>query len=219
MARRALVLRPEPGNARTCAALRAAGVEAVALPLFAVVPRRWTVPAAERFDALLLTSANAVRHAGEGMQALAHLPVVAVGEATAAAARAAGLSVAVTGDGDAARAVALAARYPRLLHLAGRDRVAAPGVEAVTVYASERVAVPGDAMAAARGAVVLLHSRRAATRFVAMLGAVPRASVRVVALSPAVADVLGAGWDSVTVAARPGDAAMVEAAARVAIDP
>lgn len=219
MARRALVLRPEPGNARTCAALRAAGVEAVALPLFAVVPCAWDVPDAARFDALLLTSANAVRHAGDNFQALAHLPVVAVGEATAAAARAAGLAVAVTGDGDAARAVALAARYPRLLHLAGRDRVAAPGVEAVTVYASDAIALGDDAMAAARDAVVLLHSQRAATRFVAILGAVPRASVRVVALSNAVAHALGEGWGSVTIAVQPSDAAMVAAAARVAIDP
>ncbi|MEH3045851.1 uroporphyrinogen-III synthase [Sphingomonas adhaesiva] len=217
--RRALVLRPEPGNARTCAALRATGVAAVALPLFAIVPHDWPVPDAAGFDALLLTSANAVRHAGAGLHRLSHLPVVAVGEATAVAARAAGLRVAITGDGDAAQAVALAARYPRLLHLAGRDRVAVAGVTAVTVYASDPLAVTVDAVAAARDAVVLLHSRRAAARFVALAGAMSRESVRVAALSAAVAAEAGTGWQAVAVAPRPDDAALVATAVRLAIDP
>lgn len=219
MPRRALVLRPEPGNARTCDALRAAGVEAVALPLFAVAPCAWQVPEASAFDALLLTSANGVRHAGDGLRALAGLPMVAVGEATAAAARAAGLTVAITGTGDAAAAVALAARYPRLLHLAGRDRVEAPGVTAVTVYASDALPVAGDVMDAAEDAVVLLHSRRAALRFVTLFADRRRDAVRIVALSPAVAQAVGAGWRTLTVAPRPSDAALVAAAVRVAIDP
>lgn len=219
MPRRALVLRPEPGNARTCAALRAAGVEAIALPLFAVAPCAWDVPDAGAHDALLLTSANAVRHAGDGLRMLSHLPVVAVGAATAAAARAAGLKVSIVGHGDAAQAVALAARYPRLLHLAGRDRVEQPGVTARTVYASELVPVDDDVMAAARDAVVLLHSRRAAARFVDLLGQGPRDRVRIAALSPAVARAAGGGWRAVEVAPDPSDAALVATAVRVAIDP
>lgn len=214
---RALVLRPAPGNARTCARLAAAGLRPVALPLFEIVACDWTPPDPHGIDALLLTSAQAAHHAGAGLARLAHLPVVAVGAATAAAARRAGLSVAITGQGDAAAAVAQAAAFPRLLHLAGRDRVALPGVAAITVYASEPLAVAPGALHAALDAVVLLHSARAATRFVALAAGMPRTRIRVAALSEAVARAAGDGWARVVVAGTPDDAALV-AAARAACD-
>ncbi len=209
---RALVLRPEPGNARTCAALAAAGMAPVALPLFTAVPLAWSPPDPQDYDALLLTSAQAVRLAGDGLARLAGLPVVAVGAATAAAARAAGLHVAIVGDGDAAAAVARAAAYPRLLHLAGREHVAQPRVAALTVYASEAVAVAPDALAAALDAVVLLHSARAAQHFAVLADSLPRRRIRLAVLSPAVATAAGTGWARVAVADRPDDTALIQAA-------
>jgi len=222
-AARALVLRPEPGNARTVAALRARGVEAVGVPLFAVRALDWRVPDAGAFDALLLTSANAVRVGGAGLTALAALPVVAVGAATAAAARAAGLRVAVTGDGDAAAAVAAAGgAFPRLLHLAGREHVELPGVARVITYASEHVAVAPGALIAAMDGVVLLHSARAAARFAELAADLPRDlprdRVSVAALSASVADAAGTGWARVAIADAPNDARLIEAAMRM-IDP
>lgn len=217
MTRRALVLRPAPGNARTIAALAALGVPAVALPLFLVTPCRWTMPDREAFDALLLTSANAARHAGAALRAL-DLPVVAVGEATAAAARAAGLTVMIVGTGDAAAAVAQAGER-RLLHAAGRDHVALAGVETIVVYASDAVELPGDALDIALDSVVLLHSRRAATRFVALLGDANRARIKVAALSSAVAEAAGTGWEALATPSEPNDRALVALAARLAIDP
>lgn len=93
-----LVVRPEPGSTRTLARLHALGVDAAAFPLFATVPVPWDAPDPAAHDALLITSANAVRHAGPTLAALAHLPVIAVGAQTAEAARGAGLSAAA-GDG------------------------------------------------------------------------------------------------------------------------
>ena len=216
---RALVIRPEPGNARTVAALRARGVEATGVPLFAVRALDWMVPDAGAFDALLLTSANAVRVGGAGLTALAALPVVAVGAATAAAARAAGLRVVVTGDGDAAAAVAAAGGgFPRLLHLAGREHVELPGVARVITYASEHVAVAPGALSVAMDGVVLLHSARAAARFAELAADLPRDRVSVVALSASVADAAGTGWARVAVADAPNDARLIEAAMRM-IDP
>lgn len=212
MSPRALVLRPAPGNARTCAALAAAGFAPVALPLFQVTPRDWTPPDPAGFDALLLTSAQAVRHAGAGLARLAALPVVAVGAATAEAARAAGLRVAIVGTRDAAAAIAQAHAYPRLLHLAGRDRVAQPGVAAVTVYASDPLPIAPTAIAAAVDAMVLLHSARAARRFADLAATLPRERVRIAAISATVAAAAGDGWASVVTAARPDDAALVQAA-------
>ena len=81
--RRLLVLRPEPGASETVRRAHERGLDAVAIPLFEIETARWEVPEAGGFDGLLLTSANAVRHGGEQLQALRGLPVYAVGQATA----------------------------------------------------------------------------------------------------------------------------------------
>ncbi|WP_341208622.1 uroporphyrinogen-III synthase [uncultured Sphingomonas sp.] len=210
---RALVLRPEPGNARTCAALAAAGIAPVAVPLFEAVPLAWSPPDPVAYDALLLTSAQAVRLAGDGLARLAGLPVIAVGGATADVARAAGLDVAIVGNGDAAAAVARAGAFPRLLHLAGREHVAQPGVATITVYASEPLPVPSDALAAAIDGVAMLHSARAAARFALLTNDLPRGRVRIAALSPAIAAAAGSGWACVIVAGQPNDRALIDAIA------
>lgn len=215
--RSALVLRPEPGNGATCARLREAGVPALGIPLFETVPMAWHAPDPAGFDALLLTSASAVRHAGAQLSALAHLPVVAVGEATAAAGRAAGLTVDAIGDGNAARAAGIGGAR-RLLHLAGRDHFAVPGATVCVVYASVPREVPPDALHAAVDGIVLLHSVRAARRFAAIAGQLPRARIRLATLSPAIRHAAGIGWGDVVAAARPTDAALVETARALAID-
>lgn len=214
MTRPALVLRPEPGASATLARLAEAGVRGIAMPLFAVRPMAWTLPPGP-VDALLLTSANAVRHGGD-LGAVRHLPVVAVGAATAALAREAGLDVRWTGAGDAAAATALVAPGTRLLHLAGRERVALPGVAAVTVYASVPLDVQAGALSVASGAIVLLHSARAAARFATLAAGVP--DVRLAALSAGVAAAAGRGWAEVSVASVPTDEALVALAASRAID-
>ena len=108
MSRPIAVLRPEPGNGATVAAIEAAGGMAIRLPLFAAAPVAWHAPDPAAFDALLLTSANALRHGGPELAALRSLPVHAVGGATAAAARQAGFAVAHAGTGDGAALVAAA---------------------------------------------------------------------------------------------------------------
>jgi uroporphyrinogen-III synthase len=213
---RALVLRPEPGSARTLARLAEAGIEAVARPLFEIVPLPWTPPSPEAFDALLLTSANGVRHAGPGLGTLAHLPVVAVGAETARVAKAAGLTVAVIGDGDGADAVARvqAAGLPRLLHLAGRDHVETHAFS-VPVYASVERAVdlpPLDGM------IALLHSRRAAEVFAALVPPETRAGVSLVAISATALAGAGDGWARAEVAEAPNDPSMVALTLRLARD-
>ncbi|WP_419809333.1 uroporphyrinogen-III synthase [Sphingomonas sp.] len=208
----ALVLRPEPGNARTTARLTAAGVTVRSCPLFAVTPVAWQVPDPAAYDALLFTSANAVRQGGAGLAGLTGLPVIAVGEATAAAARDAGFVVSLTGSDDATAVIAAAP--DRLLHLAGRDRRALTGIDAITVYASDALAMPAGATRAWAGCVALLHSERAAGRFadLAARDDADRAAIAIAALSPAVATAAGDGWATCAVAAAPTDAALIAVA-------
>lgn len=212
---RLVVVRPEPGNARTAAAARALGFAVDTMPLFAVVPLGWEAPDPNRYDAILVTSANAMRHGGTGLAPLTALPVLAVGEASAGAAREAGFVVALIGTADAAALVTQADdRYPRLLHLGGRERVDVPGATAIAVYASEAMPAPADAAARLRGATVLLHSARAARRVAEL--ADDRSLTAVATISPAVLAAAGTGWRGAVAATVPTDAALLAGASGLA---
>ena len=76
------------------------GFEPVVVPLFEVVPLAWNADP-EQFDAVAMTSANAARHGGAGLARFTHLPLFAVGEATADAARETGFNDVRVGSGNA----------------------------------------------------------------------------------------------------------------------
>ena len=126
---RLLLTRPEPDNERTAAALRALGHEVLLAPLLHIEFVTGADLGAPPWGGVLLTSANGARaiarHARRGE--LAGLPVVAVGESSADAARAAGFADVTSADGDANDLARLAVRrfagtrLP-LLYLAGEDR-------------------------------------------------------------------------------------------------
>ena len=216
MSRAIAVLRPEPGNTATAAVIEALGLTAIRLPLFEVHALAWTPPDVGRFDALLLTSANAPRHAGPGLAGLRSLPVHAVGDATAAAARDAGLEVVAVGDRDGAALVAAAAAsgVRRGLLLGGRDRALASDpiiAEAIAVYASDPMAVPAEALDQLAGSVVLVHSPRAARRLADLIDRVgiDRRTVRLAAISAAAVDAAGGDWERIAAAAVPDDATLI----------
>jgi len=175
-----LITRPEPDNAHTAAELRARGHEVMLAPLLRVEPVRDADLGSGPWAAILITSANGARAiaAHKRRDELATLPVLAVGQATATAARNAGFSDVTSADGDggdlaklAATRFACAARP--LLYLSGEERardlgaeLAASGlkVTAVVVYRTVKAtAFPDDVRAAlATGAIdgVLHFSRR-----------------------------------------------------------
>jgi uroporphyrinogen-III synthase len=212
------VLRPEPGNAATVARAEAAGFATVALPLFAVRALAWDAPDPHDHDALILTSANALRFGGAGLVALTALPVLAVGPHTAAAATAAGFDVVAVGDGSARDIVATATARgtTRALHLAGQDRTLAAGgpiAAVVPVYESAALPIDPAAIQALAGATALLHSARAARRLAQLLHAPAlRGTVALAAFSTAIAEAAGPGWAGVAAAATPDDAALFAAA-------
>lgn len=214
-----LVTRAEPGNAATVARARELGLDARAMPLFAAHALDWQAPDPGDLDALLLTSAQALRLGGPELEKLAALPAHAVGAATAAAAEAAGLTVAMTGPGDVQSlldAMASSGKIPNILWLCGRDRTAfdARGARLVplAVYAVDPIDPPPDWKAlTAAPAILLAHSARGAAR-IAELAGHNRGHLSLIAISPAAAAAAGEGWGAVTVTERPDDAAMVTAA-------
>jgi uroporphyrinogen-III synthase len=213
-----IVIRPQPGCDATTAAARAAGMDARGFPLFAVRPVAWDAPPAESFDALLLGSANALRHAGPALDAYRGKPAYAVGATTADAAGAAGLDVAAVGTGGLKSLLPhLAPSHRRLLRLSGRERVMLTPPRGVTirecvVYASEPLPLP-PALAALmrRPALVLLHSAEAAHHFAGLCDAhrIDRAGLRLAAIGPRVAGAAGSGWAAIATADMPSDTAML----------
>lgn len=198
------MLRPEPGNRVTAAAIEARGRAAIRMPLFDVRPVAWEIPDPDRYDALILTSANAIRHAGAGLAALHRLKVHAVGEATGEAARRAGFDVISTGVEGAESLVrtAEAAGVRRALHLAGRERTLAAGgivAQVTTVYASDAT-IPRD-VARLSGSIALVQSARAAMRLGEIVDAaeLARANIALVAVSARAAAAAGDGWERVVV--------------------
>ena len=219
-----VVIRPQPGCDATVKAAFGQGLAAEAWPLFVVHPLDWSPPDPDRFDALLVGSANALRHGGDGLEAYRALPAYAVGVTTAAAARAAGMTVAKVGEGGMQKLLgSLQPGHRRLLRLTGRERVVLeppPGtsITDVVTYASEALPMPDALVERLRKpAVVLLHSGEAARHFAEQCDRrdLDRAHLAIAALAPRIAELAGTGWGSVEVAPMPRDEALLALAGRM----
>lgn len=223
-----IILRPQDGAGETAKRARNLGLSAIIDPLFLVEPIAWSAPPPSEFDAVMLTSSNAVKHAGPTLRKYYDLPVLAVGEATAAAARDAGFNVAVTGDGGAKELLQSlpAGQFPRILRLTGKDHVKlAPSDRQITlnrVYQARALSLGQKAQAALRkGNIVLLYSVRAANilaREMERLN-IDRSLNRVAALSGNIARAAGTGWKSVVAAEQPTDDALLFLAGRLCHEP
>jgi uroporphyrinogen-III synthase len=238
-----LVTRPHPDDEATAGALRARGFEVLQAPMlrFAAVPFQDDADA--RYDAVIVTSANALRAIEPQLQGsrLLELPLLAVGEHTASAARGAGFGQVIAAKGDAAalRDLVLAGvkskqlkRGSTLLYLAGADlardlagELGEKGFTVVTHTTYRMIPVSSlprevcDAFVANEVEAVLHYSRRSARAF---LDAARTGGVEISALalpqyciSAAVASILrDAGATQVTAAASADENALFEALGR-----
>ena len=232
-----LVTRPLPDGDTTAAALRNRGFEVLQAPMLRFEPVAFQDDEDARYDAVIVTSANALRGIGSKLAAgkLLALPLFAVGENTATAAHSAGFENVIAAGGDAAslRDLVLArvkakqlTKAGTLLYLAGadlaRDLAGELGERGFTVvtHTTYRMAPVSDlprdvcdAFAASRIEAVLHYSRRSARAF---LDAARTAGVEISALailqcciSGAVASVVrDAGASQVMVAASPDENAL-----------
>lgn len=233
---RVFVFRPEPDAERTARIVADHGFEPMVAPLFKVVRLSDTAPAGS-FDAIVLTSGNAVPVLAEGPAGWRDLPVFTVGARTAAKVREAGLEDARSADGDRNDLIELIRRTlpapAKLLMIAARDRKedvserlkeAGYDVALWTAYAAEPVSMlPEDAIAALRLGKVdaaLHYSARGARTFIALAQAagVVDAAMELthVALSADVASpLIASGASTVLVAEYPEEAAMLSALEQV----
>lgn len=220
-----LVVRPEPGLSSTMALAKDMGLNAIGYPLFEVQSCAWDCPDPGALDALLIGSANAIRHGGDALRSLRDKPVYAVGETTATTAREAGFTVADTGTGGLQNVLDTIAAPLCLLRVAGAEHVALDppaGVNIHTVIAYK--SVPLELPEPLRplhdlGLTVLLHSAAAARHFDSESRrlALQRDRIQLVVIGPRVASALGNGWRAIHVSPAPNDAAMLELAKDVCI--
>jgi uroporphyrinogen-III synthase len=182
---RLLVTRPEPDGARTAAELRARGHEVVSAPLLHIEFVPDVDLGAGPWAAVLITSANGARAAAAHWRCgeLLGLPVMAVGRASAEAARQAGFADVSSAEGDGRDLVRrVAARFVGspmpMLYLAGEDRARdlvgelggfGIAVRTVVTYRAIKAArlLPEAAAALRQGRIdgVLHFSRRSAETY------------------------------------------------------
>lgn len=215
-----VALRPEPGLAATLAKARALGLGITGLALSEIRAVAWECPDPAKVDALLIGSANVFAHGGPQLARLTAKPVYAVGEATAAAARAAGFTVAATGSGGLQGVLDTIPAPTRLLRIAGEEHVplAPPtGVSIAAVIAYRSVPLPLDPagpLLASGNALALLHSAATARHFAQECDRLhlARRTIALAALGPRIAAAAGEGWRAVHIAARPDEASLLELA-------
>lgn len=217
-----IIIRPQPGADATAKRATALGIKTTVASLFEVRPVEWALAATRHYDALIITSANALTYGGPALGHLRDLPVLAVGNATAEHAKEHGFKIAATGNSGVSHLLEMqeAQGFRNILWLAGTDHMAitppAPiRVDRVVVYESCALP-PSDALIAALNtpAVTALHSPRAARIFNQLCDDldIDKAQQSLVTLSPAIAQVAGNGWRAVCMADQPNDKALLSAA-------
>ena len=235
-----LVTRPAPDHITTAAALRRKGYEVLVAPMLRYEPVAFEVDSDTPVDALLITSANALRALAETPARKQWLttPLYAVGQRTAQAARDLGFQnvTAANGDGASLRDLIVAQANAnmlktsaRLLYLAAADRAVnlddeldPLGFHVTTVTAYRMIAIPDlpadvcDAFVAGRIDAVLHYSARSARSFIA---AIQSAGLEITALAVphccfshnVAAALREAGATQVAVARAPEENALLEA--------
>lgn len=220
----AIVIRPEPGCTQSLSALNDLDIPALGFPLFEVKPLPWEMVEPDNFDALLIGSANALRHGGAGLSAYRGKLAYAVGEVAAQAARDAGLDVIATGTRGLQSVLELIEPGHRtLLRLAGQTRTdliprAGTTIVERIVYASTAQPMPADlATRLRKPAVVLLHSAEAARHFAACCDgkAIERSQIALATIAKRVANAAGHGWSSAQWVESPEERALLALAGRM----
>jgi len=230
---RLLVTRSQPDAVRTALALQDRGHDAIVAPLFEIDILSKVDPDGGPWDAILLTSTNALWGIdGFGWRDdWRDLPIFAVGERTAQAARDSNFTAVTSAGGnvdDLADLVAARLKPPaRLLYLAGEERAGdIAGVLRAKNFIVDTVVVyrfvvaetlPTQAAAALTGEIdgVLHYSRQSAEVFLTAArnsGLLEAALTKPVhyCLSARVAEPLTqAGAAKVSIAARPDEAALL----------
>ena len=234
-----LVTRPEPDATDSANRLRALGLEPIIAPVLTLKRLPCKLPDIAGLSAIAITSANALRALTQEQRAkLAHLPLFAVGDRTAAAARQAGFTKVTSASGTFTDLVALMTKelpggtvfYPTTRHATGDlPQALAPGhITVATRHTYEMCRAKAlpipviEALTANDIAAVMLYSRRTATGFCTLtttLGPAAKRQLTALCLSENVAaPMIAAHFSRIALADYPSEEAMLALALSFARD-
>lgn len=225
-----IITRAEPGASETEARLRAMGLNPVLAPMLTLVPREQeALPDLGHISGAVFTSANGVRVFADRVQDR-EIPAWCVGPATAAAARAASFSLVHESAGNAVDlARYISANAPvedrPLLHIA--NRAAAGTLKSELETAGFRVVFAplyemrpahtlpnsvGQILAGEHTAIVLIHSRKGASAFAALLPPHSGSALSAIAISNVASEPLQAlPLQSIHIAEAPNEDGLLSA--------
>ena len=221
---RVLVTRPEPGATRTLEILKSRGHAAEIISLTEISPIGYDLPT-HTFDAIIITSQNAIMHGAALLAAFKTKPVFTVGKRTADMLVTEGhIVLAWAETADDLLPLIKNHSHKNLLYISGQARrpqletgLHAAGFQICTIetYRSSAMSNAADLLTvffrSNEKAVILFYAPSAAQTFVeALRGTNPPVSTRYLCISNAVASQLPQSWqNAVTIAARPDDATMM----------
>lgn len=222
---RVLITRPEPGGSRTLNALLARKVDAVSIALTAIQPLHFHAPDTD-FEALIITSQNAIVHGATLLALHKSKLVFAVGQRTAEALR--GLNHNHVEWAETAHDLVprIIAHQPnRVLYVCGQTRrpeleigltAAGISVEAIEVYKALKAENLYKKLqvffASTTNSIILFHAPSAVEAFVSAINNQNlHDKVRFLCMSAAIAEDLPENWQkNAIIAKRPDDAAMLD---------
>lgn len=223
-----ILLRPSQGAQQSAIIARQMGFDPIIAPASQIAPLPWDAPPAQNFDAIMITSANALRMAHlskpEIIAQYKHLPLFAVGKATAKLAQDMGFTIAAMGQGGAK------ALWPHIishgakniLRLVGRDYVAVDNdVNICTIMVYEARALPINdtlkslIMSATGPHIFAFHSAKAVHIFDTYLAQMQniifdKSAHYAVALAPTIAHEISPDWRDTIISPSASDADMMQ---------
>jgi uroporphyrinogen-III synthase len=220
---RVLVTRPEPGATRTLNALIARGINANSIPLTEIMPLAFKPPHGD-FDALIITSQNAITYGAQLLAQHSSKPVFVVGKRSVETLI--GRDITAWAETAADLLPLIIGQAPKnLLYICGQMRrpdlenclaQANIHLQIAEVYSASTTVNAGQKLKtfflSTQQSIVLFHAPSAAEAFSnAMKDENPPSTTRFLCMSAVIAAQLPPSWQkNITLAASPHDAAMID---------
>lgn len=222
-----LILRPTDGALQSAAVARELGFDPIIASASKICALDWEAPDPSEFDAIMITSANALRHGGDVIMQYRYLPMFAVGKATAKLATDMGFNIAAIGQGGAKALWPLIVSHgaKNILRLVGRDYVTVNSdlnVRTIMTYEARALPMADDLMALMMDTnaphIFTFHSAKAVQIFDDYIADLQNYGMKfnkslhyAAALAPTIAQQLSPDWRKIIISPSASDAAMMTA--------
>lgn len=224
-----ILLRPKKGGQQSAIIARQFGFDPIIAPASEIRPIAWDRPPPSDFDSIMITSANALRVNHQQITAYAHLPLYAVGKATAKLALEMGFTIAGQGKGGAAALWPLLQKdnRRRILRIVGMDYIPIDSDSITTIITYEAAILPmhddlRDLLQNPNAPhIFAFHSVRAVQIFNNYISDLPANMAFdtsrhiAISLAPTITQALGSNWQKIITSPSADDNAMMKSLSEI----